>query len=96
MLGVLAALLALVVGYVLTATRSPSAATTPRRPSAEADLLEARAGQQTSYTNFAQIAVTRTQSVAGVAAKRFDWERFMRELGRSHAEGSWLQSPTPR
>ena len=36
--------------------------------------------------------MTRTQSVAGVAATRFDWERFMRELALVMPEGSWLQS----
>ncbi len=30
--------------------------------------------------------------MAGVAATRFDWERFMRELARVMPEGSWLQT----
>ena len=30
--------------------------------------------------------------MAGVAATRFDWERFMRELARVMPAGSWLQS----
>jgi Tfp pilus assembly protein PilN len=91
-LGVLAALLALVVVYVLTNNSVTERKSETAAASAEADRLEARAGQQASYTDFAQIAVTRTQSVAGVAVKRFDWERFMRELGRVMPEGSWLQS----
>jgi Tfp pilus assembly protein PilN len=90
--GVLATLLALVVVYVLTSNTVTERKNEAQQASAEADQLEARAAQQTSYTNFAQIAVTRTQSVAGVAAKRFDWERFMRELSRVMPEGSWLQS----
>ncbi len=91
-LGVLAALLALVVVYVLTTNSVNEHKSDAKAAAAEADQLEARAGQQTSYTNFAQIAVTRTQSVAGVAATRFDWERFMRELAHVMPEGSWLQS----
>ena len=91
-LGVLAALLVLVVVYVLTSNSVTDRKGEAATASAEADRLEARAGQQATYTDFAQIAVTRTQSVAGVAAKRFDWERFMRELGRVMPEGSWLQS----
>jgi Tfp pilus assembly protein PilN len=91
-LGVLAALLALVVVYVLINNSVTERKSETAAASAEADRLEARAGQQASYTDFAQIAVTRTQSVAGVAVKRFDWERFMRELGRVMPEGSWLQS----
>jgi Tfp pilus assembly protein PilN len=91
-LGVLALLLALVVGYVLTSNSVTERKSDAAAASAEADQLEAAAGQQASYADFAQIAVTRTQSVAEVAAKRFDWERFMRELGRVMPEGSWLQS----
>jgi len=91
-LGVLALLLALVVVYVLTGNSVTEKKSDAAAASAEADQLEARAGQQASYTDFAQIAVTRTQSVADVAAKRFDWERFMRELARVMPEGSWLQS----
>jgi Tfp pilus assembly protein PilN len=90
--GVLAALLALVVVYVLTSNTVSERKADAQAASAEADQLEARAGQQTSYTNFAQIATARTDSVAGVATKRFDWERFMRELSRVMPEGSWLQS----
>lgn len=91
-LGVLALLLALVVVYVLTNNSVTERKSDTAAASAEADRLEARAGQQASYADFAQIAVTRTQAVSGVAAKRFDWERFMRELGRVMPEGSWLQS----
>jgi Tfp pilus assembly protein PilN len=89
---VLAALLALVVVFVLTGNSVSERKADAKAAAAEAQQLEVRAGQQTSYTNFAQIALTRTQAVAGVAAKRFDWERFMRELGHIMPEGSWLQS----
>jgi Tfp pilus assembly protein PilN len=91
-LGVLAALLAMVVGYVLTSNTITERKDKAQAASAEADRLEAQASQQSSYTGFAQIARTRTQSVAEVAAKRFDWERFMRELARIMPEGSWLQT----
>jgi Tfp pilus assembly protein PilN len=91
-LGVLGVLLVMVVGYVLvsnTVTQRQSDANSAR---VEADELEARAAQQASYTDFAQIAAARTQSVADVATVRFDWERFMRELSRVMPAGSWLQS----
>jgi Tfp pilus assembly protein PilN len=91
-LGVLAALLAMVVVYVLTANTVTERKGEAKTASAAADRIEAQARRQTSYTDFAQIAVTRTQSVAGVAATRFDWERFMRELSRVMPAGSWLQS----
>lgn len=91
-LGVLAVLLAMVVGYVLTSNTVTERNSDADAASAEADQLEARASQQTAYTDFAQIAVTRTQSVAQVAGTRFDWERFMRELSHVMPQGSWLQS----
>jgi Tfp pilus assembly protein PilN len=91
-LGVLGALLVMVVVYVLTSNTITERKSDAKTASAEADRLEAHAGQQTGYTDFAQIALTRTQSVASVAATRFDWERFMRELSRVMPEGSWLQS----
>ena len=91
-LGVLAALLAMVVVYVLTSNTITERQDDSKAASAEADRLEAQASQEANYTDFAQIAQTRMQSVAGVAATRFDWERFMRELAHVMPEGSWLQS----
>jgi Tfp pilus assembly protein PilN len=91
-LGVLGVLLALVVVYVLSSNTVTERKADAQKASVEADQLEARAAQQTGYTDFAQIAVTRTESVATVAATRFDWERFMRELSRVMPAGSWLQS----
>jgi Tfp pilus assembly protein PilN len=91
-IGVLAVLLAMVVGYVLTTNKVNERKAEAASVSAEADQVEAQAAQQTSYTSFAQIAATRMQSVSGVAATRFDWERFMRELSRVMPTGSWLQS----
>ena len=59
---------------------------------AEADRLEAKATQTTSFSDFEQIAQTRLASVAGVASTRFDWERFMRELALVLPEGTWVHS----
>jgi Tfp pilus assembly protein PilN len=91
-LGGLAVLLLMVVGYVLTSNTVTERKNETETARAEADQLEAEAAQATAYTDFAQIAIQRTQSVAGVAATRFDWERFMRELSRVMPAGSWLQS----
>jgi Tfp pilus assembly protein PilN len=91
-LGALAALLAMVVVYVLTANTVTERKDKAAAASAEADQLEARAGQESGYSNFAQIAATRTKSVSDVAATRFDWERFQRELAHIMPTGSWLQS----
>jgi Tfp pilus assembly protein PilN len=91
-LGGLAVLLVMVVGYVLSSNTVTERQNEAAAARAEAEQLEAQAAQQNAYTDFAQIAVQRTQSVASVAATRFDWERFMRELSRVMPAGSWLQS----
>jgi Tfp pilus assembly protein PilN len=91
-LGVLGGLLVMVVGYVLISNTVTERKDETKAVSAEADRVEAQAGQQNNYANFAQIAQTRMQSVSQVATTRFDWERFMRELSRVMPEGSWLQS----
>jgi Tfp pilus assembly protein PilN len=91
-LGVLALLLAMVVAYVLTANTVTERQNKTEAARVEADRLEAKAAQKGDFTDFAAIAQTRVQSVAGVAASRFDWERFMRELARVMPAGSWLQT----
>ena len=91
-LGVLGVLLALVAAYVLTSNQVTDKKNKAAVASAEADRLEAEAAKRADYTDFAQIAQTRTLSVAGVAATRFDWERLMREVSLIMPSGSWLQS----
>ncbi len=91
-LGVLALLLAMVVGYVLTSNTVTERQNETEAARVEADRLEAKAAQKGNFADFASIAQTRMQSVAGVAASRFDWERFMRELARVIPADSWLQS----
>jgi Tfp pilus assembly protein PilN len=91
-IGVLAVLLAMVVAYVLTANSVTDRQSEAETARAEADRLEAEAAQKGTFTAFEQMAQTRMQSVAGVAATRFDWERFMRELSRVMPAGSWLQT----
>jgi Tfp pilus assembly protein PilN len=91
-LGVLALLLAMVVGYVLTSNTVTERQNETEAARVEGDRLEAKAAQKGNFADFASIAQTRMQSVAGVAASRFDWERFMRELARVIPADSWLQS----
>jgi Tfp pilus assembly protein PilN len=90
--GVLAALLVMVAAYVLTTNKATERQNQTAAASAEADRLEAEAGKASNYTDFAQIAQARLQSVAGVASARFDWERLMRELALVMPTGTWLQS----
>jgi Tfp pilus assembly protein PilN len=91
-LGMLAVLLAMAVFYVLTANNVTERESQAEAARTEADQLEAQAADKGSFTDFAEIAQTRTASVAAVASTRFDWERLMRELSRVMPEGSWLTS----
>ena len=91
-LGVLGVLVALMAAYVLSSNQVTDRKNEAAALSAEADRLEAEAAQQASYTDFASIAQTRLESVAGVAATRFDWERLMREVSLIMPAGSWLRS----
>jgi Tfp pilus assembly protein PilN len=91
-LGVLGVLLAMVAAYVLSSNQVTERQNAASAASAEAARLEAKAAEQVSFTDFALIAQTRLQSVAGVAATRFDWERLMREVSLIMPAGSWLQS----
>jgi Tfp pilus assembly protein PilN len=90
--GVLALLLAMAVGYVLTTNQANSRTADADAARAEADNLEAQAQRLGSFTNFATIRETRLASVASVAQSRFDWERMMRELAKIMPEGSWVQT----
>jgi Tfp pilus assembly protein PilN len=90
--GALAVLLAMVAVYVLTSNTLTERQDKAAAASAEADRLEAEATAQANFSDFADIAETRLESVAGVAQTRFDWERLMREVSRIMPEGSWLQA----
>ncbi len=92
LLGLLGVLLVMAVAYVMTANNVTVRESQAEEARVEADRLEAKAKSAGTFTEFEQIAQTRVASVAGVAAGRFDWERFMRELSRVIPEGSWLVS----
>jgi Tfp pilus assembly protein PilN len=91
-LGLLAVLLTMAVAYVLTANNVTERTNQAEEARVEADQLEAQAQSKGEFSAFEQIAQTRVASVTGVAATRFDWERFMRELSRVMPAGSWLIS----
>jgi Tfp pilus assembly protein PilN len=91
-LGVLAVLLLMVAGYVLTANKATNRKNDAAAARAQADRLEAAAQSNASYASFAQVAQARAQAVAEVARTRFDWERFMRELALIMPHGSWLET----
>lgn len=90
--GVLAVLLVMAVAYVTVSNQIKTRTADADAAAAQADQLEAQAQQLGSFSDFAAIQQQRLASVANVAASRFDWERFMRELARIMPTGSWLQT----
>jgi Tfp pilus assembly protein PilN len=91
-IGVLATLLVMTLGYVVTANNATSRANEAAVASAEADRLEARAAELGAFGNFAQIKEARLASVRDLADTRFDWERLVRELSRVLPKNGWLQN----
>ena len=90
-LGVLAALVLLTGVYVFIANQATSRADDAALAAGEADRLEAEAAALGGFGSFAAIKQARVQSVRQLAASRFDWERFVRELARVLPAGTWVQ-----
>ena len=90
--GVLAVLLVMAVAYVLQSNKVNESKSQAKADNAKAAALEAQAGEQAAFVDFAAIKDVRLATVAGVAETRFDWERLMRELARVMPEGSWIQT----
>jgi Tfp pilus assembly protein PilN len=93
-LGVLAVLLLMVVGYVLTTNSVNDSKSKAEAASQEADVAESRTKHLGSFTDFASIKDQRLAAVTAAAQTRFDWERFMRELSRVMPAGSWISNTT--
>jgi Tfp pilus assembly protein PilN len=68
--------------YALVGTSNSIAERESQVSSLEQQLAStsARAGALQSFSNFASLEQTRTQTVADLAHSRFDWERVLREL----------------
>ena len=88
--GVLAVLLGMAVLYTLTTNQVKSRTAEAAKVAQEADRAEAEARSKASFGSFAQVKETRLASVKQLAAGRFDWERWLRELSAIMPEGSWL------
>jgi Tfp pilus assembly protein PilN len=91
-LGVLAVLLAAMVVYVVSANQVTSRKGELTKANTEAANLEQQAAALRPYKEFATLSQTRVQTVASLAASRFDWERALRELARAMPGDVWLTS----
>lgn len=57
---------------------------------AQANVIQARTGRLTPYTDFVSMADQRTQTVAHLVQTRFDWSHVLHELGRVLPAGTAL------
>jgi Tfp pilus assembly protein PilN len=92
LLGVLAVLVLMVAGVVLTSNQVNDRKSQAAAAKQNADQLETKANSLGAFTSFAGVKETRLASVRSVAQTRFDWERMMREFSRVIPKGSWLTS----
>jgi Tfp pilus assembly protein PilN len=91
-LGLLAALAALIVMYGTAHHQISSQTGEVAALTAKADAIQARTGHLTPYTSFVSMADQRTQTVAQLVQARFDWSHALHELGRVLPTGTSLGS----
>jgi len=92
--GILAALVAMVGVYAFTANQVNSHKTDANEAKHESEEIKARADSLGAFGDFARVQQNRSASVRSLADVRFDWERFMRELSMVVPHGSWLTQVT--
>jgi Tfp pilus assembly protein PilN len=92
LVAILGVLLVMAVAYVLTSNDVNEETSRAAEARQQADSLKAQTRGLEDFRDFATIARTRLASVQAVAATRFDWERFMRELSLVMPKNSWLIS----
>jgi Tfp pilus assembly protein PilN len=91
-LGGLAAVVVAMTVYVLTGNQVNTRKADVERVNQEATQLEQQAAALKPYAAFSTLSQTRKQTVASLAASRFDWERAMRDLARALPGDVWLTS----
>lgn len=79
-IGVLAVLLLMVLGYVITNNQINSNKEDANEAIAEAQAAEARAAQLGAFGDFLQVKQQREAAVKTLALSRFDYERLLREM----------------
>jgi Tfp pilus assembly protein PilN len=92
LLGVLGALLACVVLYVMTANSVSTKNDEIAQARKETATAEAKTRHLQPFGDFSTVAQTRVQSVRQQAQGRVDWERLVREVAHVLPDGTWLTS----
>ena len=93
-LGVLGVLLLAVVAFVFTQNQVNDRTSQIAAAEAEAQKAEQRVASLGAFGSFASVKQQREESVRKLANARFDWERFMRELGLVLPSGTSLLDAT--
>lgn len=89
-LGVLGALLLAVLALVVTQNQINGRTGDIAEADQQAKVAQAKVEQLSSFGTFAAVKQARVDSVSKLAAARFDWERFMRELAIVLPDGTSL------
>jgi Tfp pilus assembly protein PilN len=92
LIGLLAALVLMVAGYVLTANKITSHKSEIAQAQQETQAAQAKVGALQKYGDFNQVAATRVAAVGTLAVNRIDYERLLRETARVLPGGVWLTS----
>jgi len=91
-IGVLAALVLMVAGYVLTSNKITSHKNQISQAQQETQAAQAKSAGLEKFAQFGQVAAARVSSVATLAVNRIDYERLLRETARVLPDGVWLTS----
>jgi Tfp pilus assembly protein PilN len=94
LLGLLAAALVLVTVYVLTGNTIANRTAQLNGLQTQVAQEQAQAAKLGNFGRFAQIAQTRIQTVAGIAATRFDWDTALSDLSQVVPANTSLQTLT--
>lgn len=89
-IGVLAVLVLMVAGYVLTSNKITSHQNEIARAHQETAAAQAKSAGLEKYAQFNQVAATRVAAVGTLAVNRIDYERLLRETSRVLPNGVWL------
>lgn len=89
-LGALAAMVVLFAGYVLAGNTVSSKKTELAEVQAKATQAQAQAAALKPYNDFAALSQSRSQTVASLAASRFDWDRAIRQTARVLPTGTQI------
>jgi Tfp pilus assembly protein PilN len=92
LLGVLAAAVVMATAYAIATHDVKSSKSDLARVKAEAASTQAQADRLKAYTAFADLRQRRIETIASLAASRFDWPHALHEVARTIPKNAWLES----